>query len=170
MDVQAIYGISNFADLGNGDAFIGRVDETMKYCIKTFDQFEGGRDRTRFTVLGALDYKPDELAFKVLDERLLQTTAVLAVRACELALSENGEDYSFERTFEHELGVIFISAGQRHLAVRIEDGADRLLLNLATGELTQGPEDDNLVVVRKWTYQRPQAADMNVLLTFHAER
>ena len=148
MEVRAAYKIRGFADIGDGVVFITHVGQMLKYCIRTFDTFDGGNRGDHFTVLGAADNKGGKFDFQVMATNHIHTANLLVIDDCVLALPTNSDAYSNETGYVPEPGKIFIFDGRQHLCVQGENAGHMFLMNLATGELTTQPTEHEVLTTR----------------------
>jgi hypothetical protein len=167
MDVNATYNMVGFNTLADGDVFVTRHDQRMKYCIKTFDTYQpGGAKNTHFTILGTAGGGDHHFDFEV-QFRNLHEEMVLAISGCGLTLPTNADAYAIQQGFNPDQGTVFVFDGHPHLCVRGEDAGTMWLLDLASGELINQPLNNIMVVVRRWTLERPREPKTDSLLAFH---
>ena len=140
----------------------------MKFCVRTFDTYQGGNKNIHYTILGSADGAENLYDLQVRFRNLGDET-VLIPKECKLILPAEAKAYSIERGFNPELGMIFMFDDQSHLCVRGQDAWQMWLLNLGSGELTQRPSSEIFVTVREWKLERQLGPKSDSLLVFQPE-
>lgn len=165
MKTTLAVSLAKFADLNDGDLFIGKFNDRSHVMIKGFQMIHD--DRVVWPVI--LSPTLDDFNNKpvLVQKSVVERSPVVRVGDFELSMSLDPRGMTIESGYIPDVGAIFLFEAGFHICARVVDpGWTDALINVQTGEIVERPDSLANAKITSWQIRRRIGDEVEIIVKY----
>ena len=157
--------LAKFADLNDGDLFIGKFNDRNHVLIKGFQMINGGRVEWAVILSPTLDNLGNKPV--LVQKSVVERAPVVRVEDFEFSVSLDPRGMTIESGYVPDLGAIFLFEAGFHICARVVDPTwTDALINVQTGEIVQRPDSPANAKITSWQIRRRIGDEVEIIVEY----